>query len=90
MKNLTPQEQLIVMAEQMKRAAPLAYEAFLGAFRNYTNAQVYNCVHASSDVLHVAQGRAQNCAQILDCLQWPSDKVNAMVEKANARPSGTH
>jgi hypothetical protein len=83
--NLTPAEYLIATAEQLKRSAPKAYEEFLGALRGYANEQIFNCIQASPDALHVAQGRAQNCAQIMDYLQMPSDKVNAILEKANGR-----
>jgi hypothetical protein len=84
---LTPSELLIATAEQLKRSAPKSYEEFLGAFHAYAETQFNNLIQASPDALHVAQGRAQNCAQIMDYLQMPSDKVNAILEKANARTS---
>jgi len=56
---------LIIAAAGLRRQAPEAFEEFLDAFRAFTETQRDDCIRAPSEHLSVAQGRAQNCTQIL-------------------------
>lgn len=60
---------LIFAAAKIRREVPEAFEEFLKAFRAFAETVRDDCIRAPSEHLSVAQGRAQNCTQILRLLE---------------------
>lgn len=60
---------LILQSAALARAAPQAWTEFLSELRKANDARQKECVQAPLAMLQVAQGRAQNSAQLLDLFE---------------------
>lgn len=59
-----PHDELIAVASRLSRAAPNTWAEFTRAFEAYTGSIKDSCVHAPSDKILQAQGRALQCEDI--------------------------
>ena len=61
---VTVEQDLIVAAARLSRAAPTPWDEFLTAFRAYARELAEKLVATPSDTVFVAQGRAQSVAGV--------------------------
>jgi hypothetical protein len=65
---ITPKDDLTIKADRLARAGGPVWDDFLKAFAAYGEQRMAECVQAPSDKVFVTQGRAQECAALLDLL----------------------
>jgi hypothetical protein len=60
---------LVLAAATLRRQSLEGFQGFVEAFRVFADEQCDACIRAPAEHLVVAQGRAQNCMQILRLLE---------------------
>jgi hypothetical protein len=75
---MTPEEEFILAAARVARAAPDSWKLLLGAAQSISTQQINYCIQSPLEELPRAQGRAQYAARIYglmaDCLA-SADKI---------------
>lgn len=61
--------ELILAAAKLARSAPESWKQFLGAFDDYANSHVSNCISSSLEALAQNQGRAQSMVALQKLLR---------------------
>lgn len=78
---MSTERDLIFAAARLQRNDNELWSAFVAAFTAYSNTQRDNCIQSPLDVLPVAQGRAQACAQLTKLLANPSEQADRIQDR---------
>jgi hypothetical protein len=76
-----PHDELSIVAARLSRAAPNMWEEFVKAFDVYAATVAGACVHAASDKVLNAQGRAQQCADLSSLLKNANQRATELAAK---------
>lgn len=74
-------DKLTMAAARLQRANPNGWKDFMDAFEGVAAAKTKECVQAPPDKVIVAQGRAQQCADLLDLFANSLAKADALAAK---------
>ena len=81
---MSPDRDLIIAAARLQRNNHELWGEFVAALKEYANTQRENCIQSPLDVLPVAQGRAQACAQLVKILTSPSEQADRIQDRRKA------
>jgi hypothetical protein len=76
---------LALAAVSLKARAIEDFDQFLVALREYANTQRDNCIQSPVETLQVAQGRAQQCAQLLKILENCRETADSIERMKNGQ-----
>jgi hypothetical protein len=71
---------LIIKAADVARSAQ-GWSVFLKALKEYTDEKVAQCIAAPSEMLQVAQGRAQACRDLYVILETCTNRADEIAAK---------
>lgn len=83
--SINAEGRLALAAVGLQARAPENWQEFLVAFTDYANVQRDNCIQSPVAQLQVAQGRAQQCAQLLKILENCRDTADSIERMRNAK-----
>jgi hypothetical protein len=78
---IQPKDQLSLAAAQIARAAPKSWAEFLAVLATLTASAQHECMHAPSDKMQVAQGRAQQLTELGILFGDAISRANELEEK---------
>lgn len=78
---LREQDKLSVAVSRLQRANPNGWKDFMEAFEGVATAKTKECVQAPGDKVILAQGRAQQCADLLDLFANALARADALATK---------
>lgn len=74
-------DQFIIKAAALSRAAPNEWRGFVEEFKRYVDRRRDECVRAPADMVFVAQGRAQQCDVLFGQLDTCRSVADRIAEK---------
>lgn len=77
-----PHDELMLVAARLSRATPNTWDEFLKAFEAYSSDRSRDCVAAPYDKIYLAQGRAQQCAELAKLFREAIATANARLQNA--------
>ena len=81
---MTPEQALIVAADRVRRAQPIVWNEFRGAFAEFAGNALMTLAASPDDVLRLNQGKAQMLlalAKLFDECGGKAESILAMTEK---------